>query len=313
MGNIAKYLIIDGSALMHRAYHALPLFYSQNGTPTNVLHGFIKMTLSLLAQFEPVFVSVAFDTPKPTFRKKLLISYQAQRPKAPDEYKIQVPLVQQFLALAKIKNYALEGYEADDVISTLVNLACQNKPELQIYIVTGDKDLLQLVNQQITVLMPKSGVSNLFFMDESAVERKLGIKPSQVVDYKTLVGDSSDNYSGVKGIGPKTATKLLNRYQTISNLYCHLDDLEPALRQKFADNKEQVKLSQQLAQLVNHLNINFKLEDSLLPSLSLNSGLVDFCDQYNLKTLKNQLTKMVKTTTKQKAVDKQAQDQLSFF
>jgi len=314
MGDIKQqYLLIDGSALLHRAYHALPAFSSAEGVPTNALFGFGKMVLSLFSKLKPQYVSVAFDTPKPTFRKKLLLSYQAQRPKADEEFKVQVPLVHEFLKLAEIPLYFQEGYEADDVIATITRLALSKLPQLQIKIITGDKDILQLVNKQIMVLMPKSGVSNLFFMDESAVKEKLGILPNQLVDYKALVGDPSDNYGGIKGVGPKTAVKLLLKYQNLNNLYMHLHELDPNLRYKLEMNKENALLSKRLAKLVDDVKFDFDLEKNVYQNISLNPKLVKFCDRYGLRSLKKQLQQLSETTHKQKEVDKQSDNQLSFF
>jgi len=314
MGDIKQqYLLIDGSALLHRAYHALPAFNSTEGVPTNALFGFGKMVLSLLSKLKPQYISVVFDTPKPTFRKKLLLSYQAKRPKADEAFKVQVPLVQEFLKLAGIPLYFQEGYEADDVIATITRLALSKSPQLQIKIITGDKDILQLVNRQTVVLMPKSGVANLFFMDESAVKEKLGVLPNQIVDYKALVGDPSDNYGGIKGIGPKTAVKLLVKYQNIDNLYLHLHELDPNLKYKLEINKENALLSKRLAQLVDDVKVNFDLKKNVYQNISLNPELIKFCDRYGLRSLKKQLQQLSETTQKEKEVDKQSDNQLSFF
>ena len=313
MGNIKKYLIIDGSAVLHRAYHALPLFTSKSGVPTNAIHGFIKMTMSLIERLEPQFLSIAFDTPKKTFRKELAASYQSQRPKNPEEFNVQVPLVQEFLRLANLKYYLKEGFEADDVISTLVTKANQQEPDLFTYILTGDKDILQLVAKNTMVIMPKKGVSELYYMDEAAVKQKLGISPLQVVDYKALVGDSSDNYSGIKGIGPKTANKLLDDYQSLDQIYQNLDKLDLSLRQKLEVNHDNALLSKKLAQLVADVEIDFRLKDSQLAKLVATPSLLQYCDQYSLKGIKKQLMATGKSDHHKKSVDKTTENQLSFF
>ena len=314
MGNLNNYLLIDGSALLHRAYHALPPFSSPDNIPTNALFGFAKMTLSLINKINPNYISVAFDTPVPTFRKKLLPTYQAQRPKAEESFKVQVPLVQEFLQLAKIPLYLKEGFEADDVIATISSQALKKDKELKIKIVTGDKDILQLVNKQVMVLMPKTGVSNLFYMDTIAVREKLGIDPEQVVDYKALVGDSSDNYGGIKGIGPKTATKMLSKYQTLENIYQHIEELDLSLREKLELNRENALLSKQLAKLVNNVDIDFKVEKTKFESLNLSIELAAFCERYGLYSLKKQLQQLQKSKKiEDKSVDKPDNNQLSFF
>lgn len=306
-----KYLIVDGSAVIHRAFHALPPFTSLSGIPTNALHGFIKMILSLVERIRPNYMSICYDTPKPTFRKKLMPAYQAQRPHAPEEFKVQIPLTMEFLDRAKIKYYLKEGYEADDIISTIVKKA-KHSSKLCFYILTGDKDILQLVDKAVTVIMPNKGVSNVSYMDEEAVFARLGIKPQQIVDYKALVGDPSDNYPGVQGIGPKSAVKLLREYETVTNLYQHLDQLEPKLADKLKKSKDNALLSETLARLVSDVDFPYQLTENQFKSVSLNEELRDFCDKYGLKSIKNQLFSLYRRE-KPTAVDKEEDNQLSFF
>lgn len=312
MGNIKKYLIIDGSAVLHRAFHALPMFTSNSGVPTNAVYGFIKMTLSLINQLQPDFISIASDTPVPTFRKKLMPNYQAQRPKAVDEFKVQIPIVQEFLKLAKIKNFLKEGFEADDVISTLTKQGRDEMPGLFVYILTGDKDILQLVEKDVMVVMPKKGVSSLYYMDQAAVIKKLAVRPTQVVDYKALVGDPSDNYPGIKGIGPKTATKLLENYQTLENIYKNLEQLDKSIRQKLQDNKQEAIMSKKLAKLVDNVDIDFNLGENQVSDLVLTPELIAFLHKYSLNSIKKQLESLGKRK-KDVSVDKSDQNQLSFF
>ena len=312
MGNMKKYLIIDGSAVLHRAFHALPMFTSRAGIPTNAVYGFIKMTLSLVNQLQPDFLSIASDTPVPTFRKKLMPNYQAQRPKVADEFKVQIPLVQEFLKLSQIGNYLKEGFEADDVISTLSKLSREESPDLFVYILTGDKDILQLVEKNTMIVMPKKGVSSLYYMDEEAVVKKLGISPMQVVDYKALVGDPSDNYPGIKGIGPKTATKLLAKYKTLENIYQHQQELDLSLQQKLIDFEKEALLSKKLAKLVDNVEIDFSLKDNIVNNLNLTPELKAFLSKYSLNSIEKQIMKEIRGQ-KESSVDKSDQNQLSFF
>src|SRR3989338_10909249 len=254
-------LLIDGSAIVHRAYHALPPYTSLDGTPTNALHCFITMFLSMINMFHPSYLAVCLDTPKPTFRKKILPTYQAQRPKAPENLSRQFPLVIEFLKSSHIFGVSKEGFEADDVIATLADYAQKEIPDSHIYIVTGDKDILQVVNDRVTVAMPKSGIRTVELMDSMAVYKKLGIQPSQVVDYKTLAGDPSDNYSGVPGIGPKKASNLLTRYGTVENVYKHLDDIEERTQSVLKKYKENVSIAKELAQLKNNVQVEIKISD----------------------------------------------------
>lgn len=309
---MAKYLIIDGSAILHRAYHALPPFTAKDGTPTNAVHGFVKMLITLLRRVEPSYMAVVFDTPKPTFRKLLLPSYQAQRPKAPDDYKVQVPLTQEFLEKARLSFYLKEGYEADDVIATIVRQVKQKHPAMQFFIATGDKDILQLVDKTTMILMPKSGMSSLNYMDKEAVRSLLGVEAEQVVDYKALVGDPSDNYSGVKGVGPVTAQKLLYKYKTLEGIYEHLAQLEPNLAKKLREEKNEAMLSQRLARLVSDVELAFRLEASAFKGINLNQELESYCDRLSLHSIKKQLGAAL-TATKKPQVDNNHTDQLSFF
>lgn len=305
-----KLLIIDGSAIIHRAYHALPRFTSSDGVPTNAVYGFIKMLLSLINKIEAEYVVVAMDTPKPTFRKKLFKEYQSQRPKAPDDFKVQVPLVQEFLKLARIHYCLKEGFEADDVIGSIVK--DKHLTDIYCYIITGDKDILQLVDQKTTVIMPIKGVSVLGYYDIEKVQAKLGIDPPQIVDYKALVGDLSDNYPGVKGIGPKKAADLLKTYNTLAGVYENLEALDKRTKELLIQDKEKAYLSKELAQIRTDLETDFKLEQSRRVMDQPSEELFAFLDKLSLNTIKQQLKKQIKNK-KLIRVDKKDQNQLSFF
>lgn len=310
-----KFLIFDGSAVLHRAYHALPSLTNTEGVPTNALYGFAKMVITLREIVNPRYLTVCFDTPVPSFRKKLLATYQSQRPKMADEFKVQIPLAQGFCEKAKISKFLKEGFEADDIIGTIVHRAQQTEKELHIYIFTGDKDLLQFVNQTTTVIMPKVGVSQVSYMDENAVEVKLGVGPKFVVDYKALIGDSSDNYGGVKGIGPKRAQELLKKYNSLENIYANISELDRRTKELLTQNKESAFLSQNLAQIRTNVDFDFQLSYAEAPSVFMSNELSEFLDTYSLFSVKKQLLqkKTLKESTKQPVVDKQDTNQLSFF
>jgi DNA polymerase-1 len=309
-----KYLLIDGSAVIHRAYHALPLFNAQNGTPTNALYGFIKMLLSLTKRIEPNYFSVVYDTPVRTFRKELLSSYQSQRPPTPEEFKVQLPLTQKFLQKAGVKYYLKEGFEADDVIATIANKV-KNRDNLHLYILTGDKDILQLVNERVTVIMPRTGASDLNYLDPEGVKKRLGVSPERVVDYKALVGDPSDNYPGVRGIGPKTAIKLLEKYGGVAALYEQLDQLDQKTAQLLRQNKENALLCTKLAKLVSNVELPFTLEEASFEGFTPKAELIKFCEEYTLSSIKHQLSKLKTFSVQEEAgaVDKTDDNQLSFF
>ncbi|MFH1840658.1 MAG: 5'-3' exonuclease H3TH domain-containing protein [Candidatus Shapirobacteria bacterium] len=241
-----RLVLIDGHAILHRAYHAFPLtLTTRKGELVNAVYGFTRILLSVIEELRPEYLAVTFDTGKPNFRHKEFVGYQVQRPHMDEELKDQIARVMQVVQSLNLPIFSLEGFEADDVIGTL---AKQSKVET--IIVTGDKDILQLVNSSTQVYMPGRGSGPATLYDEEKVKNFLGVLPTQIIDYKALVGDSSDNYPGVHGIGPKTATKLLSSYQNLDNIYTHLDDLEPLLRKKLIEGKEAAYLSQKLARIV---------------------------------------------------------------
>ncbi len=302
-----RVLIIDGSALIHRAYHALPPFTAADGTPTNAVYGFISMLHHLIEMLHPTHIAVCMDTPKPTFRKELLKTYQAQRPKAPDELKVQFPLVKEFLEKAGIIVLLKEGFEADDVIGTLTHHLQTTQPNWRLYVVTGDRDLLQLVTQNVSVMMPKSGVSNIVDYGPLQVKEYLGIYPQQVVDYKALVGDSSDNYGGIPGIGPKTARDLLANYETLEGIYAHLSDVSARTRQLLEAHKKSALLSKKLATI--SLDVPVEISSSAMAFNGFHAEMVPFLERYGLKSIRQRLEKKEKDSVPSKKDD----DQLSFF
>jgi len=255
MASLKKRLVlIDGHAILHRAYHALPPLTTSAGELVNAVYGFTTMLLRVVDELKPNYLIVAFDTPKPTFRHAEFVGYQAQRPKMEDELAGQIEKVQRIVRALGIPIFAVEGYEADDVIGTLAKQAVQNKEHrtksIETIIVTGDRDMFQLIGPRIKIYAPVKGMSEARIFDYQAVEEKMGVKPEQMVDYKSLVGDPSDNYPGVPGIGPKTAAQLLHQYQTMDNLYKHLDKLPELQMQKLVEGKESAELSRRLARIV---------------------------------------------------------------
>jgi DNA polymerase-1 len=274
-----RLVLIDGHAILHRAYHAFPpTLTTRSGELVNAVYGFTRILLSVIAELRPEYLAVAFDTGKPNFRHKEFVGYQAQRPHMDLQLKDQIARVIEVVQALNLPIFTLEGFEADDVIGTLAEQACKIKNQkskikiitaqagsrkggtnqnlkvsesgLETVIVTGDKDILQLVNKTTTVYMPGRGNEPATVYDEAKVQNFLGVKPLQIIDYKALVGDTSDNYPGVSGIGPKTATKLLTAYQNLDNIYAHLDEIEPKTRQKLLEGKTAAYLSQKLARIV---------------------------------------------------------------
>lgn len=244
-----RLVLIDGHAILYRAYYAFPqTLKTRRGELVNAVYGFTKMLLGVIEDLKPVYLAVAFDLPKPTFRHKEFIGYQAQRPTMDAELKNQIERVYQVVRALNIPIFTAEGYEADDVIGTLASQAAKKKTET--VIVTGDKDIMQLVRGKIKIYAPVKGFSNAKLFGQKEVQELLGVKPKQIVDYKALVGDSSDNYPGVHGIGPKTAVKLLKEYEDLDTIYKRIEKIEERVAKKLAEGAESAALSRKLAQIV---------------------------------------------------------------
>jgi len=256
------FLIIDGHAILHRAFHALPPLTAKGGQPINAVYGFFSILLSVVKETDPTWVAVCLDTPKPTFRHQEFVGYQAKRPPTDPRLAVQIDTLKEILKSTKMAHFVKPGFEADDLIATLC-FYMKKRPKTKVYVLTGDKDLMQLVDKQVNLLIPQKGMSRPAIIDEKEVKKRLGVKASQVVDYKALAGDSSDNYPGVLGIGPKTAVELLSRYKTLANIYRHCGDISENVRKKLAANKEASLLSRRLAQVYYQAPIKLNLEKAV--------------------------------------------------
>lgn len=269
-----RLLLVDGNAILHRAYHALPNFTNKKGELTGAVYGFMTMLLRVIEDLKPRYVAVTFDTPKPTFRHGEYAGYQAQRPRMESDLSSQFDKVFKILEAAQIPVFSVEGYEADDVIATIARQAIQTQKSRQrrgspqaakiktdeVVIVTGDRDILQLVDEAVKVYIPIKGLSEAKLFGKEEVVEKLGVSPAQIADYKGLVGDPSDNYPGVSGIGPKTAIRLLKKYRTIEEVYRNLGQIYPQTAKKLAEGAELAALSKKLATIVDEVPITLKLE-----------------------------------------------------
>ena len=211
------FLIIDANSVIHRAFHALPELTDKLGEPAGAVYGFALAFLHIAKELKPDYVAACFDTKKPTFRHKEFAGYKAQRPPTPANLIGQFPKVMELLKGFGVKTFSLEGYEADDLIATIAHCASQ-APDMDICVLTGDYDSLQLVNGAVRVYLVTHGVKNAVIYDRKAVVGKLGIGPGQVAAYKALAGDPSDNIPGAPGIGKKTAASLLSRYGSLEGL-----------------------------------------------------------------------------------------------
>ena len=240
-------LLIDGNAIMHRAFHALPPFKTKAGIPTHVVYGFFSMLYKAANDFAPTHIVVCFDTPKPTFRNFLFKEYQAQRPKIADDFITQIPLLKDALDKAGIFQIEKDGYEADDLIGTIAH--SDKVAGSRVIILTGDRDILQLVKDKVFVASPTLGLSNIKMYDEAAVLNKYDLPASSIPDLKALMGDPSDNYTGAKGIGPKTAAKLLKVYGSVENLLTHTDKLDEKTRKILNSCRSDIEIAKKLAQI----------------------------------------------------------------
>ena len=285
---MSKLVLIDGNAVLHRAYHALPPLTTKSGEQINAVYGFVSMLLRVISDLKPTHIAVAFDRPEPTFRKKEYKAYQAQRPVMDKELSGQFGKAKTTVEAFGIPIYEMAGYEADDVLGTLAEQAggIKNKKNKfdEVVIVTGDRDILQLVNKKVKVYLPAKGLSDAKLMGKKDVVDKLGVEPQKVPDYKALVGDASDNYKGVVGIGPKTAINLINKYGDISSIYKNLKDITDSIREKLEKEKKSAELSLKLATIVKDIPIEANFEK--MKNWKVNGpAVLNLFSQFGFKTL----------------------------
>jgi len=266
-----KLLIIDANAIIHRAYHALPPMQTKTGEITNAVYGFCLMFLKALNEIKPDFVVACFDVKGPTFRHEQFKEYKAKRVKAPDELYSQMSVVKDVLKAFSVPIFEQQGYEADDLIATVCFLMKKKQisPKPEVVILSGDMDNLQLVSETVKVYTMRKGLKDVILYGIKEVkERYDGLVPSQVVDYKALRGDPSDNIPGITGIGDKTAIQILKDFSSLENLYKEVESaskksqkLKPGLLQKIISYKDQAIISQKLAQMDNKAPIDFNLKE----------------------------------------------------
>lgn len=285
-----KFLILDGSSLMFRAFYALPLLTAPDGTYTNAVYGFSNMLLKLLKDWEPDNIVVAFDKSRKTFRTKLYNEYKGNRDKTPDEFIMQIPLLKDLLAAWGITFIELDDYEADDIIGTLAKKYSKQGTH-EIGIVTGDRDALQLIDDNIKVIFTKKGISETLVYDEDVFVKEYGFEPIKLIDLKGLMGDSSDNIPGIPGIGPKTASKLLLEYKSLEAVLENVENISAnKLREKIVTNREMAVLSKKLATIECNVPLNTdEYTFSVNPDLS---KLSEFCKKYNLKSIQKNIDEL---------------------
>ena len=260
-----KILVLDSNSIINRAFYGIRTLNSPDGTPTNAIYGFLNILMKLISERKPDCILAAFDLKAPTFRHKIYSEYKANRHGMPDELAVQMPIMKDILSQMNIPILQLEGYEADDIIGT-VSRMCEEKA-MQCFIATGDRDDLQLAGGGTTVILAstKSGQSVTELYDETAVFEKYGVKPEEFIDMKALMGDSSDNIPGVKGIGEKTASKLIAQFGTIENMYDNIADanVSEKIKNSLITEKDTAFLSKTLATIDKFVPIDIDLENTL--------------------------------------------------
>jgi DNA polymerase-1 len=252
--------LIDGNSVAYRAFYALPEdLATKSGQVTNAVFGFTRMLIRLLKDYHPDGIAVAWDVSRQTFRTESYPEYKAQREKAPDHFRSQLPLIDEVLQTLQITQLREEGYEADDLIATLTKRSVA--AGWDVLIVTGDRDAFQLIEGPVKVVYTRRGISDIVLADESYVLDRYGIRPDQYVEYAALRGDTSDNLPGVPGVGEKTASRLISEYGDLDNLYVSVSGLTPKLRENLATHRQQVFLNRELMQLVADMELGVEIED----------------------------------------------------
>ena len=253
-----KLVLLDGHSLAYRAFYALPSdLATSQGQVTNAVYGFTSMLIKLLGDEHPDAVAVAWDLPGKTFRKEEYPEYKAQREAPPDIFASQLPLIERVATVMRLHQFAVPGFEADDVIATVAGQA--EAAGWEVLVVTGDRDAFQLIGGSIKVVYTRRGISDTIVADEAYVTERYGITPTQYPQYAALRGDNSDNLPGVPGVGEKTAAKLINAYGSLDGVFEHLEEQTPKLRENLAASRDQVFLNHRLMQLVTDVDVDLDL------------------------------------------------------
>jgi len=265
-----RLIVIDSNSIVHRAYHALPPLTTKKGELVNAIYGFLLVFFKAVRELQPDYVAACFDYPAPTFRHKKYKEYKAKRPPAPKELYDQIPKVKEILNAFSVPIFEKEGFEADDIIGTITNLAPKKQilPEIETIILSGDLDMLQLINSKTKVYSLRKGVKGVILYDQKLLDEKYqGLKPEQLLDLRALKGDPSDNIPGVPGIGEKIAITLLKEFGGIENLYQELErkteksqKIKKRLREILIQNKEEAFFSKRLATIKKNVPIEFNFE-----------------------------------------------------
>lgn len=297
-----KLILIDGNAILHKAYHGLPPFKTKEGELVNAVYGFASVVLNLLNDQDPDYMAATFDVKGGTFRHEQNEDYKATRKKAPDELYGQLPRIKEVLQAFQMPIYESPGFEADDLLGTLAALA-EERGEIETYIVTGDLDTLQLVAPRTRVLAMHQGFSRPIVFDREAVIAKYGLTPEQIVDMKGLQGDASDNIKGVPGVGKKTAQDLLLKFGSVEGVYQNLGQIKDSLKKKLEEGRESAFQSKELATIVRDIE---GVELDLLACEVRDYDAVELArmfEELEFRTLLNRLGRFQKRAEQRRKVD----------
>jgi DNA polymerase-1 len=295
-----RLMLLDGYGLVYRGYFALPPLTTSKGDLVNGVFGFASIVLRGIADLQPDYLAVSFDLPGPTFRHEQYADYKATRVKMPDDLRDQFPKVREVVKALRIPVYEMPGYEADDVIGTITQ-QLDPRDDLETTIVTVDLDMLQLVTPRVRLMTTRSGVENTVMYDVARIDERFGLRPDQMIDYKALKGDTTDNIPGVPGVGEKTAAKLIREFGDLESLFARLDDVKPdKLRDKLRDHRDQVFIGRDLSTIVRDLPVSIDLEAARLGDYDRDT-VVRLFREYEFRTLIERLPPMAGETADERS------------
>ena len=292
-------MLLDGYGLVYRGYFALPPLTTSKGELVNGVFGFASIVLRGIQDLQPEYLAVSFDLPGPTFRHEQYADYKATRSEMPDDLRDQFPKVREVVKALRIPVYEMPGYEADDVIGTITS-QLDDRPDLETTIVTVDLDMLQLVTPRVRLMTTRSGVENTVIYDVAKIDERFGLRPDQMIDYKALKGDPTDNIPGVPGVGEKTAAKLIREFGDLDSVFERLDEVTPEkLREKLRDHRDQVFMGRDLSTIVRDLPVQIDLEAARLGDYDRDT-VVRLFREYEFRTLIERLPPMAGETAEQR-------------
>lgn len=301
-----KLYLVDASAMFFRAFYAIRPLTNSQGMPTNAIYGFLSMTIKLLKDFKPDYIAYCFDLPTPSFRKDIYPEYKANRSDTPSDLIPQIPYMKSLPELLGLPSFEKENFEADDLIGSLARYGEENN--LEVIIVSGDKDFAQLVNENIKLFDPMKDIT----FDIAGVKNKWGVRPDQFIDFLSITGDSSDNIPGVKGIGPKGAQNLLEQFNNLEDIYCHIEQVKNvSAKKKLVDNKENAFLSKKLVKIETNINLVTDLEELKTKETNL-SSLLKVLEELNFENFKKSFL-LQNTLSQQGAETKSSSSDITLY